>query len=409
MNLLDLKIIDYEGKIYIISNNLNFCYEVNNKNNANTFIETFTLNYALFTMYLRDDEIELKKYCRKNNITDKDEIEFCRKGIHASRKVEIKSDNKLTIDGIKYKKITSPQDIVFLRNNKKLRFLPLDIIKQTLKGIIESKAKWQKGLDITNLNWDREIVSQIMYSLFYNQINTNYTEEEIDFLKSYGGYNYQYINNFLSGELLPSGILNKDFLDTIIGLRMCMKPTPFDLYLHRATGSSHFLKNNKMIYSQFISTSIDYASIKPFRNKDIHEFYIPKGTPVIFKGVIEKDLSTENEIILPPMSFEIIEQHTLDYENIYKLTNGKELVFDVLILNALDKNRDNYLLNHSPEEYTELLNYAIERLAQLEYKEINNNEDIKEKENRIKQLYSYYSNLRLLSLETEKDLDKLTR
>lgn len=417
MSIPDFKIIKKDNLYYSVFNGSNiyidekFCIAFSNEQDALNFNETFILNYIFFIMYLKDDELALKKYIKEN--PQLDTIDNARGTILAPRKITFNTSKKIEINGNTFLLLKSTNDIKFKRGNKKIQFYPLNKAKKVLKAMIEARSKWQKGFDVTNAGWNREIVAYICYHLYHDELKSNLTEDELKSIKVFGGYYYAIINNLLCGEKnkVSAKYLNTELIDFIISITKSFRPAPFDLYLHRKTGSRHYLNDNstQMIYKQFISTSLDYESIMPFSATDTHDIYIPQGTPVIFKGIIDGEQSSENEVILPPMKFTIKKIDKFQNGNIYLLTNGEFLSIGKLLLEGLENNKENYLETHTEQEYKELFVYAFNQITNLVVDDIRNENDLQKKKTKIQKLkewLEYYKNIYKYALNAEENLNK---
>lgn len=366
-----------DGKFYVFKRFYykDICFVFDDLKKAEEKLDELVLNEALFTMFGKDDKKKLREYANSSYTRDIEmsfeeyEDSLYAQGLYSKREVNTTSSNKIKHYTTEYELLREVDALELLRGGKKFKYLEYSKIYKLMKKLILFRSEKQGGLDINNSVWNKELAAQV-FSILFSELKPKFDEEHARSLKKYTGSSYGAFNDFLYGDLTEAESL-KDFISDLINIYECFSKTPFDLYLHRgATNDALFYKEDNEVFSykQFISTSITSASITPFVQGEEFFIKVPKGTKVIFKGLLEGKDSNENEVILLPSLFKCIGTGANNGfgDNKYLLQFQNNInIFD-LIINNLETNKEIYSMQYK-EEYYETMKYVI--MKKVEYEE----------------------------------------
>ena len=363
---------------FLHSNSL--CKKFSSMEEALKFHEEIYLNICLFLMYGTDDKKALEKYSRETYtgpITTQYDYESYKKANMNqlfSREIIVNSNSTIDINGKPYQEINNINDIRFLRNNIKYKYLNLEKIRNILKKILLLKGTKQGGFNLTNLYWDANIPINLVNYLF-PELVTSYDESQIKAIRTYTGKDYALFNDLLCGKEINIENITSETIDLIFEMIKCFRPTPYDLYLYRGASSdqAHFRQDNEYVYNQFISTSLSAPSALVFASGEEYQIKIPKGSPVLFIGTsIEKENSIENEVLLLPGKYSIVADK--DHKKVLK---QEELIDPIrLILDNLVKKKESYIEQIGEQRYQVIYNYVLKKSLEIKKEEltsINNN------------------------------------
>ena len=189
----------------------------------------------------------------------------------------------------------------------------------------------------------------IANTLYQNKFNTTVTPEQFEILKYYKAEGYEFINSFLgSGDIKTRGNekITPEFCNKLLLLDKAFEDNPpleQDLVVYRGS------KNRETDHSSFMSTSLSKSVATNFSNNNVYEIHVPKGSHVLsldnIDGLRNKESEAEAEILLRPADF--LYQSSQGNEHI---VNINEHTFSQLLLDALERRKDEYLKGKSAEE-----------------------------------------------------------
>ena len=248
-------------------------------------------------------------------------------------------------------------NIEFISNNHREKLLPFPEIIKKIK--------------------QTEMDGYLACIVFKNQFKTTINKEQFDILQYYKTEGYEFINSFLrNGPVKTRGSekITPEFCRKLMLLDKAFDDNPpltEDLTVYRGS------KNRETEHSSFISSSLSkQVAVENFSAGQIYEIHLPKGTHVLFldniDGLRKSEVPPEAEILLRPADFLYIGSQNNQHQ--VKL---KEKNFSQLLLSALERRKEEFLKNKSPDEIKQYLN-AIEYVR----KEINTTQSAENKASR---------------------------
>jgi len=185
--------------------------------------------------------------------------------------------------------------------------------------------------------------------------NYNLTQEQIDAILFYTSGKCTRINRFLQTEVWEPDRADlryhdfetkyndtsyKELIDIIYNILDAMVLSEEDLVVYRGSSEEDFYVYKydddlkEIDFTSYISTSLSESSASRFVKRVFYKLIISKGVPLIWTAPLEPN-SEENEVLLSPAKFRIINESRESSIDYYTLEYIEPLNFDQIINNLM--------------------------------------------------------------------------